>query len=210
MRYRITFKKNNEAIYTSAIDVHQIWERALRRAHLAVKYSEGFHPQPKIQVAVPLPLGFKGANEIIDVWFLTDYASKDVLNRLSNALPDGFEVSSIEEIPDSQKALTGRVESAIYSVKIRDHHLTKPTLEKKIEELLEKETIICQRNKKRYDLRPLIYSLKVDEGEDIFLNLMMNLKATSGASGRPDEILKELGINPAVCEIERLQLFFRE
>ena len=210
MRFRITYKKTNEAIYTSAIDVHQIWERALRRAQLAVKYSEGFHPQPKIQVAVPLPLGFLGSNELIDVWFSKDYTIEDIFNRLSISLPDGFTVTKIEEIPENQKALTGRIESASYSVKIKDPHLSELSLDKSIKFMFEKESIIRHRNKKIYDLRPLIFSLKLEEHADQDTIIIMNLMASSGASGRPDEILKELGIDPALCEIERTQLFFKE
>ena len=56
-RLRITYSKTAALRYTSNLDMHKIWERALRRARLPLAYSQGFHPQPRLTQACPLPLG---------------------------------------------------------------------------------------------------------------------------------------------------------
>ena len=66
-RYRIQYKKTFELRYTAVLDIHKIWERYLRRAKLHLTYSQGFHPQPKLAQAAPLPLGFLSTDEFIDV-----------------------------------------------------------------------------------------------------------------------------------------------
>ncbi len=57
-RLRLTFAKTAAMRYTGHLDLHTTWERTLRRARLPLAYSQGFHPQPKIQLASALPLGF--------------------------------------------------------------------------------------------------------------------------------------------------------
>ncbi len=208
MRLRITFQKTGEIIYTSALDLQKIWERSLRRAHLNIKYSEGFHPQPKMQLAVPLPVGFKGKNELIDIWFIEDVSKEIIYPILQKSLPAGIVLINIEEVPENDRALNGISESAKYEVKILDPEVSISFIEKSIQFLMNKKTIERERNRKRYDLRPLILSMKLYKSDQKQPQIQMHLLARSGASGRPDEILKELGINPALCDIERIALNF--
>ncbi len=210
MRLRITFQKNAGIIFTSALDLQKIWERSLRRANLCVKYSEGFHPQPKIQLAVPLPVGFHGSNELVDIWFNEDINNNDILERLQKKLPAGINLTSIEEIPDNRKALNGVAESAEYIVTLLRIDLDFLGLQEALNRLMGKEVIQRERNKKRYDLRPLILGLKLLNTENIHYQIQMHLLARSGASGRPDEVIKELGIDPALCKFERTIIHFNE
>ena len=190
MRLRITFQKNAEIIFTSALDLQKIWERSLRRANLKVKYSEGFHPQPKIQLAVPLPVGFHGSNELIDIWFSEGNIKNEVMEKLQRNLPAGIDLISIEEIPDNHKALNGLAESAEYTVTLLDCDLDFAVLQKSLIDLLDKDVIERERNKKRYDLRPLILELKLLKTVNSNFQIYMHLLARSGASGRPDEVIK--------------------
>lgn len=48
-RIRIHYAKTEGLRYTSNLDMQKVWERALRRAGLPLYYSQGFHPQPRIQ-----------------------------------------------------------------------------------------------------------------------------------------------------------------
>jgi len=210
MRLRIAFRKNAEIIYTSALDLQKIWERSLRRANLKVKYSEGFHPQPKIQLAVPLPVGFQGSNELVDIWFNEGTLKTDVMASLQKNLPAGIDLTSVEEIPDNQKALNGLAESADYCVTLLDKDLGLAVLQASLLDLLNKKVIERERNKKHYDLRPLILDAKLINADKSFLQIQMHLLARSGASGRPDEVIKELGIDPASCKFERTKIHFNE
>src|SRR5258707_4321734 len=67
MRIRITFAKQGALRYTGHLDLHKIWERTARRADLDLIYSQGFHPQPKMQLAAALPLGFSSRCELLDM-----------------------------------------------------------------------------------------------------------------------------------------------
>ena len=66
-RIRARFRKGERVRHISHLDVLRYWERAIRRADLPLLYSQGFTPHPKIAFAAPLPLGFIGEREIIEV-----------------------------------------------------------------------------------------------------------------------------------------------
>ena len=66
-RIRARFRKGERVRHISHLDVLRYWERAIRRAELPLCYSQGFTPHPKIAFAAPLPLGFIGEGEIMEV-----------------------------------------------------------------------------------------------------------------------------------------------
>lgn len=66
-RIRARFRKGERVRHISHLDVLRYWERAIRRADLPLLYSQGFTPHPKIAFAAPLPLGFIGEGEIMEV-----------------------------------------------------------------------------------------------------------------------------------------------
>jgi hypothetical protein len=70
------------------------------------------------------------------------------------------------------------------------------------------ETCSRERRGKTYDLRPLIESIKVLENPDPMLE--MTLMTRPGATGRPEEVLEELGISPVEVDIVRSALVLAE
>jgi hypothetical protein len=91
--------------------------------------------------------------------------------------------------------------------------LTEPVdgseLRQKAEELLEAESLPRERRGKFYDLRPLIESLSATTEVDGKIFLHMRLAAREGATGRPEEVLNALGIEPEYTRVERTQLIFQ-
>ena len=75
-RIRIQFTKEGALRYISHLDLHSLMERSTRRAGLPLAYSQGFHPQPKIQLAAALALGFASTAELVDIWLNDDGTCK--------------------------------------------------------------------------------------------------------------------------------------
>ena len=90
MRIRISYNKGPLIRFTSALDMQRIWERSFRRASIRVTYSKGFHPQPRIQLGIPLPLGFIGMDEKVDLWIEDSLSLEYIINRLERNLPEGL------------------------------------------------------------------------------------------------------------------------
>lgn len=208
MRKRITFQKREDLKFTGSLDLLTIWQRSIKRAELKLDYSQGFHPQPKIQLPFPLPLGFSGINEIVDIWFSEDYLNSHIVNKLTPALPRGIIINSIEDIEGHPKSISSFASYADYSVRVTNLLGNCDTVRNAVNTLLEKSSLIRVRNIKEYDLRPLILSIDILEQEEESCTLIMRLMARSSKTGRPDEVAMEMGLELSDCEIERLNVHF--
>ena len=203
MRIQITFSKQAALRYTSHLDLHKLWERAARRAELPLAYSQGFHPQPKMNIAAALPLGFSSRCEVLDMRLEHDIPLDGLQEKLQQTLPTGIRVFAIESVDDRAPALQTQVESAEYEVTLTES-VDGSDLKRRIDSVMESESIIRERRGKTYDLRPLIEELKSLSNDKIF----MRLTAREGATGRPEEVLDVLGIEFEGTQIERSRLLF--
>lgn len=181
----------------------------MRRAELPITYSQGFHPQPKISLASALPLGFSSRGEVLDVRLNEDIPVEEIAIRLKDNLPPDIQVTKVESVDESAPALQTQVLSATYEV-----HLTEPVqgseLTRKIEEVMMSETLPRKRRGNFYDLRPLIEMLSMVTEANGKVWLRMTLAARDGATGRPEEVLNALGIEPEYTRVERTRLIFQE
>ncbi len=204
MRLRITFSKQGALRYTGHLDLHKILERSIRRARLPLAYSQGYHPQPKIQLAAALPLGFSSRAEVMDIWLNEDV--EDVPTRLRDHLPPGLSILEAQPVDERVPSLQTQVIAAEYRVEITEAGYGSG-LNEKVASVMESESILRERRGKKYDLRPLIETLTptpFPRGKGLF----MRLTAREGATGRPEEVLAAMGIPLEATHIERVCLIF--
>lgn len=216
MRIRITFIKQGPLRYTGHLDLHKLWERAARRAELPLAYSQGFHPQPKMNMAAALPLGFSSRCEVMDIKLERDISLDDLPTRLNSTLPSGLQVVGVEQVDEREPALQTQVRAAEYEVTLTEP-IDLTELEQKIDSVMELQTIPRERRGKMYDLRPLIEALQMMESDGFpgrkdqgpsRQRIFMRLTAREGATGRPEEVLDVLGIAFEGTRIERTRIIF--
>jgi hypothetical protein len=85
-------------------------------------------------------------------------------------------------------------------------------LKRKIDSVMEAESLLRERRGKPYNLRPLIEELSLTPlptREEKVVRVCMRLAAREGATGRPEEVLDILGIAFEETRIERTHLIFR-
>ena len=203
MRIRITFVKQGALRYTGHLDLHKLWERAARRAKLPLAYSQGFHPQPKMNMAAALPLGFSSRCEVLDMKLEHDIPIEDLPTRLNQTLPSGLQVVDVEQVDERAPALQTQVASSEYEITLTET-VDEDELQRKIDSVIESKAISRERRGKMYDLRPLIEELYLQPNGKLF----MRLAAREGATGRPEEVLDVLGIAFEGTRIERTRLIF--
>jgi radical SAM-linked protein len=207
IRTRIYYKKINDLIYTGSLDIQKIWERSFRRAGISIVYSEGFHPQARIQQASPLPLGFWGENEIVDIW-LDSFISEETLNILKKRVPNGIEIINIEEIDLRAPALQSIVNAADYLI-IFPVGKEIVNLVEKINRTIRQSELMITKKGKTINLVKLIESLTVFKNEDKkSIEIHMRLKLLPGATGRPEDVLRAININTSDVRIIRKNLIF--
>jgi radical SAM-linked protein len=214
MRIRIKFVKQGALRYTGHLDLHKLWERAARRAELPLAYSQGFHPQPKMNMAAALPLGFSSRCEVMDMKLEQAIPLDDLPTRLNETLPSGLQVVEIEQVDEREPALQTQVRSAEYEVTLTEA-VDGAELQSKADAILASTSIPRERRGKTYDLRPLIEELTLTPSplpsreRGVGVRVFMRLTAREGATGRPEEVLDVLGIAFEGTRIERTRLLFQ-
>ncbi len=210
MRIRITFAKQGALRYTGHLDLHKIWERTARRADLALAYSQGFHPQPKMQLAAALPLGFSSRCELIDMRIEGEVDLSGLPERLQSAVPPGLTILKVEGVDETSPPLQTQIVSAEYEVTFFDK-VDQDKLTGSLSALLTTENLPRERRGKAYDLRPLVEELnQLEPDGENHARLFMRLAAREGATGRPEEVLDALGVAYEGTRVERTRFLFKE
>ena len=211
---RVTFATDDTVKYVGHLDMHRAWERAIRRARLPLAYTQGFNPQPRLQFAAALPVGFTGAAEVADIFLNEALAPADFLARLTAALPPGIRPYHAEPIPREAPSLQSQVCGATYRVEVEaDEAGGRPdAFAARLDAFLARSEAWRARRKGkelgRYDLRPLVQALTYLGPCDLGHAFEVVMQAEPGATGRPDELLAELGLETAARRIVRLALVF--
>ncbi len=196
-RLRITFSKLEMLRFIGHLDLAKTWERVLRRAELPLVYSQGFNPQPKIQLASALSLGISSDCELLDIWLREPLSAEDLAARLNAVSPDGLVTTTVMEVPLKAPALQTLLAGAHYRITVDE--VDDAELRRRITTLLAADFIERQRRKKNYDLRALIFDL-VPDGDGAF---RAHLSLGQAGTGRPDEVLDAMNLDAKQAGIHR-------
>jgi radical SAM-linked protein len=191
-RLRITFAKGENLRFISHLDLSRTWHRALRRAGIPVAYSKGYHPQPKIVFAAALPVGCTGEAEVVDIVLSQPMPPRRVLRGLARCVPDGLTAKDATPVYNRAPALPTLLQGADFESVIETSSAIEE-LTRQCQALLARDSIPRTYRGKNYDLRPLVDSLTVLPVNAHHYLVRMQLAAGGRGTGRPDEVLNELG-----------------
>jgi len=205
-RLRITFTKDSAMRYTGHLDLHRAWERTFRRARLPLAYSQGYNPHPRLNLASALPLGFTSQHEILDAWIEQDLPTSQILEQLQPALPPGLQITQIESTDLHAPALQTMLDASEFEITFLEPI---PELDERVRDLLTASSLPRRKRDKDYDLRPLIQALELLPATETGLQrLFVRLSAQASATGRPEELIEALGVDPTLTRVQRVRLVF--
>ncbi len=217
-RVRLIYAKGEAVKFISHQDEFRLWERTLRRADLPLLYKQGFNPQPHMQFASPLGVGFTGSAEPLDITLSPPVPLDELQQRIAAKLPPGVTLHSAQEVPLKANALQRLLIGADYSILIyaAPDELEGAELEQRIAAFLNETTIWRERERKgaryQYNLRPLVFELRYmgytldTEEHRIFLRVQQR----EGATGRPDEVVGALGLDRYARTLRRDRLYLSD
>jgi len=116
-RVRVRFSKEGEMRLVSHLDLVRLFDRAVRRAKLPISFTGGYHPGPRISIANALSLGMSSSGEIVDFDLKENYALDAFEKQLSEQLPTGINIESVESVSLKNSA-TSLLEKAEYFVTV--------------------------------------------------------------------------------------------
>lgn len=220
---RCKFKKEDDMIYTSHLDLQRLLHRAFRRADIAIVHSQGFNPHPKMSYGHALALGTESQGEYLDVEIENDDISIDeFLNRLNECMPVGIYFIKAQEITKQTPSLTSTIEYGEYLFTIDiEKPLSKEFIKGKVVDFMnQSEIIITKKNKKgktvEVDIRPMIKHFDVVDVEDTFITFGATVATGSKANLNTNilvpMILEMLGLDmdPLDVDILRRDLYIVE
>ncbi|MGL4538752.1 MAG: TIGR03936 family radical SAM-associated protein, partial [Cetobacterium sp.] len=89
--------------------------RLLKKAHIPMKYTQGFHPRPKISLGNPVSLGTEAFNELMDIELSEMMTNEEVMERMNSAAVPGFKVTKVETIED-KRSIVDVYTNAIFEI----------------------------------------------------------------------------------------------
>jgi radical SAM-linked protein len=189
-RWRLSFAKTGPARFLSHLEVSSALTRAIKRSGLALRYSEGFHPHPKVSFAFATAVGMESLEEFADIQVedgFTDTAA--ITARINAALPEGLEVRRISRPAAGDSSLAKLVRGFRYRVALLPGDCTE-ALDGRIAGFLALSSFIVEREGKekttRNDVRPYVEGISLDRKTGM---LEMTLRFADGRTVRPAEIL---------------------
>lgn len=161
-KVRLRLSKRGRARMVGHLEYLTMFQRAVRRAGLPVRFSQGFHPTPKVSYLEALPLGVESDTELVDIELYQPPNAREVVTALNQQLPQGFAILEGVVIDWRSPSPSASVVRSIYRLT-----LPKPIpgdLEQRIKDFLAADEIPLVKIKKgrevHSDLRPDLVDLQ--------------------------------------------------
>ncbi|MBU4288918.1 MAG: TIGR03960 family B12-binding radical SAM protein [Proteobacteria bacterium] len=182
---KVSFSKLDQAKYFGQLELVNILLRAIRRAAIPIKFSEGFHPKPKISFEDTLPIGIESLKEYFYLVVPENFKPQSVVESLNKHLPEGITVNDCHAV--SAKPVLNKQKKYSYFITMPETSFDN----KDLEFFLQSPEFIISRidrkgRLKKINLKDMILEIEL-------LNpykLQMTLMSESGKTVRPLEVIK--------------------
>jgi radical SAM family uncharacterized protein/radical SAM-linked protein len=160
-RVRLRYSKTGTMCLLSHLELINLFTRAVSRARIPIRFSQGFHPHPKFSFATALSVGVESWAEYFDMEIAAGYGADRVLTGLNATLPPGVQIIDAVEIPLRAASLSVIMDKIRYRVTLPDPVCV--DLNDGVARFLALESYSCQREKKgrvtELDLRRELHDL---------------------------------------------------
>ena len=193
-RLRMRFSKLGDGRFLGHLELVTLFARAVKRALIPVRFSEGFHPLPRIIFGPALPVGIESECEYVDLEITGGGDCGAMAAALDRTLPDWIRIRDAREISLKCPALSDSIESVRFAVTLekgieklsRHNNWLKSKSDAFYQDATRPVAVRSKRGMTNIDLKQWVEEL-VPNGEDA---LEMAVKMSGSKTVRPAEILK--------------------
>lgn len=213
MKIRIKFAKYGVMKFIGHLDTMRFFQKAVRRAGIDVKYSEGFSPHQIMSFAAPLGVGMESYGEYMDIEVNSMDSIENMKDALNQVMVDGMEILSVTPLPERAKNAMASVAAASYRIHMKEGGFPVGDLKASIEGFYRQETIPYTKETKKsvleLDLKQGIYELAADDEGGI----QMLVNASSSGNIKPSMVFEKLcqfagwEISPSAYQVTRLETY---
>ncbi|MCC8109550.1 MAG: TIGR03936 family radical SAM-associated protein [Planctomycetes bacterium] len=188
----VRFKKTGPAIYHSHHDMMRFWERALRRADLPLRMTQGFNPHPRLVFPHALGLGVASLHEEIELELYRKVPLEELFARVKSAAGDTLGIVEATNLPPVKKSR--QMVSSSYEI-TGWRHESLPRLNAAIADILARDVIQVERGapgkRREMDIRPFLTAIAFDSGRE---TVLLEIAHTTTGSARPDEVARLIAV----------------
>ncbi len=102
-KFEMTFSKLGTAKFFGHLELATIVQRAVKRAGLTVKYSQGFNPSMRLSFDNALPVGMESEEERLFIYLERTLAPGFIMDALNNNLPEGIVITGCKPFNKFEK-----------------------------------------------------------------------------------------------------------
>jgi len=192
-KVQLRFAKTGELRFLSHHDMMRLFARAVRRAALPVRLTQGFDPRPRLVFATALELGVESLDEVLEMELAQWISPESIRRRLAERLPRGIRLLEARLLPPRKSG--GRPVEMTYRVSPPGGAAALSLSPERLSAFLARSELAFERPRERrlqkLDLRPSVMDVAV-AGEDV----VVILRPTPAGSARPAEVLALLTGRP--------------
>jgi len=186
-KLHVFYTKRNQARYFGHLELVNIFHRALKRAGITVRFSEGFHPKPKISFDDPLPVGIESQQERFIISAPDYIRPQEVKDMLNEHLPGGLEINACQIAP--QKSPTTLRRRIRYRIALTEGQFDKTLLRAFNEQSDFTITLSGRKGKlKKIDLKDIVVNSILRDSS----HLELTLQSEPGKTVRPFDVLRHI------------------
>jgi radical SAM-linked protein len=191
-RWAFHYRVDGDIRFLSHRDMIRMFERAIARAALPVKYTEGFNPHARISIPLPRPVGVASRDEAVVAEFEQPIDGADAAIRLGGTTPSGVDVISARRLAPGESLKPTQARYRLELTETPDQ----PMLSR-INEVLTATTIkVARRDLKgngvrSVEIRPSLLGLEVNGN-----TLEFAIQTMTNGTAKPSEIAALLGFDP--------------
>jgi radical SAM-linked protein len=205
---RVRFTKRGKVRFVSHRDVARAFERAFRIEALPLAFTQGFSPRPKVSFGLALGVGHESIAEYLDFELAEPMMIDGLPRALSDALPEGIDVTGVAALADRATSLQEAVGAVEVQLTLADTDTD--DLARAVERAVASEALLVETTRKGRavveDLRPAIRRLAVAT-DDTGHPVVEADTSTSPRGIRPADlllVLRELAGTPATDGEDRV------
>ena len=213
MRVRVKFEKTGIMRYVGHLDLMRFFQKAVKRANLPIRYSEGFNPHQIMSFAAPLGVGLTSVGEYMDIDLKEEVSSKEGLESLNRNMVEGLAITGFKYLPDNAEKCMSAVTAASYIVTYKDPKDDACYIENIIdlkEKFFDEAASIniikkTKKGERELDLKPLIYRFNLEIKDNVpVYDLLLSSGSTDNI--KPELVIKAFHEYLGLPEFDELSL----
>lgn len=218
------YSKTGNLKYISHLDILRLLQRAMNRANVPVKYSEGFNPHIKMSFGFPLSLGVESIGEYFELEVDEKIDTNLFVKELNDTLPPEIRILKAE-YSENKESLMSMCQWSEYKFDIETKFEDIDSLNEYLHKMANEGVVFVREKKSKKDKRKtitkeintkdIIHSADVKRVSEDMIEINVTFRTSSDGSMKTDELMRliqDFGVQTeyfTVMKIESLDKDFK-